>query len=559
MNRVRMSAATAAVAFGLAAAVTGAAAPAAAQAGDPIRPLKLVAPPQAAVPQIYQATQLIAQEWRKLGLTVDIQVMPQDQRSDYIWYQRDKWDATLWQMVGRPERSDPDDIIFNLFHSSTAEKGYNFVGYKNAAYDKLAEQQRVETDPAKRKSLVMEMQGLLNQDQPYLFLVYPKLTFAFSKKVWDETSVVDQPGLGIKNFWTFDRIKPVGATKDLILNVSETPVAMNPLYVSGAADSWITELLWDRLLRIGPDGLPQPWAAESYAVVNPTTIEITLRDGMTWHDGKPVTVDDVVFSFTAPQSDKVPMYKPFVANIAKVEATGPRTVRFTLKQPAASFLTSTLAKVNLVPKHVWEPILADLATKPQNVESLAAPPAIGSGPFKFVRWKQSEEVVLERNPKHWAAPLVDRWILRIIPNAEATLGMLHLGEVNFLSDFHGDPQLLVDMAKRDPSLKVVESTDIGFQFVGFNERRSPFDDIAFRKALSQVINRTLIVEAAFGGFAVAANSPVSPALAFWHDPGTDKLATGLATAQKLLKDAGYTVSGGKLHYPAGKKETLAAN
>ncbi len=100
-------------------------------AGDPIRKIELFTRPQAAQPQEFQSVQLIAQEWRKLGLDVEVKAMPWEQMSDVVWYQRDKWDTTAWQMVGRPERSDPDEIVYNLFHSSPAEKGYHFIGYVN--------------------------------------------------------------------------------------------------------------------------------------------------------------------------------------------------------------------------------------------------------------------------------------------------------------------------------------------------------------------------------------------------------------------------------------------
>ena len=101
--------------------------------------------------------------------------------------------------------------------------------------------------------------------------------------------------------------------------------AMNPLYISGATDSWITELIWDRLMRVGPDGLPKPWAAEKVTWVDPKTVDITLRQGMKWHDGKPVTIDDVIFSYQTPMGDKVPMYKPFVSRIDTVTKTGDNT------------------------------------------------------------------------------------------------------------------------------------------------------------------------------------------------------------------------------------------
>ena len=172
------------------------------QRGDVIRTLTILSRPQALQPQEFQSIQLLAQEWRKLGLDIQVQVMPWEQMSDLVWYQRDKWDMTAWQMVGRPERLDPDELVYNLFHTSTAEKGYNFVGYNNPTYDEIATAQRAETDIEKRRALVFKAQEMIAADQPIINLVHPKVSYAFNKSVWKESSVVEQAGIGIRNFWT---------------------------------------------------------------------------------------------------------------------------------------------------------------------------------------------------------------------------------------------------------------------------------------------------------------------------------------------------------------------
>lgn len=523
-----------------------------------VRKLNLYSWPQASLPQSFQAAQLIAQQWRQLGLDVEVKPLQRSQQTQLIWYDRDKWDVTMWRMVGRPERSDPDEFVYSLFHSSYAAKGYNFTGYLNPEYDKLAEQQRTLLDREQRRAVVFKLQELINRDQPYAFLVHPKYALAFNKAVFKEDSVVNQTGIGIRNIWTFVNIQPLGAQKDLIINNIEPINQTNPLYIAGAGDSWVTDLIWDRLMRIGPDGMPRPWAADKVDWVDDTTIEVTLRAGMTWHDGKPVTIEDVIYSFEAPaMGDKAPMYKPFVADIAKLEKTGDLGLRIKLKQPNTTFFTASLSKINLIPKHIWEPVMKDLMGKPENAEQLKEPPRIGSGPFKLVRWKPNEELVLERFPAHFAAPKIERWIMRIVPNAEATLGMMKRGELNFLGLFGGDPAVLTKFAAENPDIAIRSEVDIGFEFVAFNNRRPPFDDVAFRRALSLAIDRRLMVAAAWQDFAVPANSHVSPALPFWHDPAVDTLKTGLAEAKKILQDAGYRVVGGKLHYPAGKREALA--
>ncbi|MCC7425728.1 MAG: twin-arginine translocation pathway signal protein [Alphaproteobacteria bacterium] len=560
-RRYILKAGTALGAVGLLSGLPGIAS--AQQAGDRIRKIVLVARPQAADTQAYQAAELIVQAWRQLGLDIEIRAMPRPQQSELVWFNRDRWDMTMWQMVGRPERSDPDELVFNLFHSSVAARGYNFVGYVNPEYDRLAEQQRLETDEEKRRTIIRQAQEIIARDQPYFFLVFPKWTLAYDSRVWDPASIVDQKGIGIRNTWTFIQARPVGSQQDMILNTNEEVRRMNPLYISGATDSWMTELIWDRLMRIDKDGRPVPWAAESVRWVNPTRIECVIREGMKWHDGRPVTMEDIVFSFTAPALEeevggrrvqRSPNYKPFVENIKEVKATGPRTITFDLKEPQSPFLTSTLAKINLIPKHVWQPILDGLKGKPETVEQVQEERPIGSGPFKYVRWRTREEVVLERNPEHWAAPKMNRWILRIVPNQEATLGMLRRGELNFLGAYRGDPEVLVEMGKELSHIRVVSTTDMGFQFVAPNLRRKPFDDPAFRRALSTAINRTQMAQAAWNGFADPANSHVSNALPFWFNESTNWIGGDMAEARRILEQAGYRNIRGRLHYPAGVRE-----
>jgi peptide/nickel transport system substrate-binding protein len=528
-------------------------------AGDAIRPLVILAQPQSASPAEFQEAEMAAAAWKQLGLKVSVRPLPGQQFSQIVWYERQRWDMTTWQMVGRPERSDPDELTYNLFVSANIANGYNLVGLNSPEYDRLAQAQREELDLAKRQVLIRQAQELINEQQPYGFVVHPKNLVAFNSNVWDEASLKVQAGIGIRNFWTWINLKPKGAQKDVILNSVAPPTNLSPFNIPGSQGSWATELVWDRLMRIGPDGLPQPWAAESVTRPTPTTVEVVLRQGMKWHDGKPVTIDDAVFSLEAPgYGDKSPMYRPFVGNIEKVEKTGDWSLRITLKRQDAAFLVSSLAKLNLAPKHIWAPIFEDLKNKPQTAESIMEPLPIGSGPFKFVSVKLTEQIVLEANAEHWAKPSVNRWIMRIQPNIEAGLGALKGGEINFLTDYTGDPDLLRNLVKGQPVLKLAESLDIGFRFIGYNGRRPPFNDVAFRRALSAMIDREAIAEDAYGGAAVPANSWISPALAFWAAPDIAKKVPGLGNveaAKKILKDAGYVLVNGELHYPAGVKET----
>ncbi|MFL5053888.1 MAG: hypothetical protein ACJ8CC_02325 [Microvirga sp.] len=185
-------------------------------AGDPVRKIILYSDTQGAVPQSFQAAQLIAQAWRQLGLDVEVRPTARQQLSQVVWYERERWDATMWRMVGRPERSDPDELVFNLFHSSTAPRGFNFVGYKSPEYDRIAEQQRQAVDIEARKKLIREAQAIVSRDAPYAFLIHPKTLQAFNQQIWDAGSIVIQKGVGIRNFWTFVAAAPKAAQRTMI-------------------------------------------------------------------------------------------------------------------------------------------------------------------------------------------------------------------------------------------------------------------------------------------------------------------------------------------------------
>ncbi|MDQ4077413.1 MAG: ABC transporter substrate-binding protein [Chloroflexota bacterium] len=518
--------------------------------GDPVETVEVLSNVQAADPIEFETARLFVENLRQLGVPAEHVPMPWEQQADRVWYDRENWQATAWRMVGRPERMDPDEFVVNLFSSDTAESGYNFVGYTNPEYDEVAQAQRAITDPDERQPLIYEAQEIIAQDVPYIFVAHPQLPFAFRTDVWNPDSIVDAKGIGIKNTWTFIQAEPVGDEKRFILNTGDVIQAINPLFISGAADSWITELIWDRLMRVGPDGLVQPWAAESVEWEDDTNVLVTLRDGMTWHDGEPVTVEDVVFSFQATTSGEAPMYAPFGEKIENIEIVDERMLRFTLTEPWAAFETASLAKINLIPQHIWEPILEDLASKEENAESYQEEVPIGSGPYRFVGWKPSEEVILEANPDHFAAPKAEGWVLRIIPNVESALGQLRNGEINFLSEWEGDPTILAQVAEEDPNIEMVATTELGFRFFALNNRLKPFDDLAFRRAAAQLVPREAIIQNIFKGYAEPADSHVSVAIPFWHNPDLPQYEFDMEQARQILLDAGYTWDEqGQLHHP----------
>ena len=520
-----------------------------------VRELFIISEPQSSSPDEYETINLVVEAMQEAGINAVSHVIPWEQKADVVWYERDRWDMSGWQMTARPERLDPDEFTYNLFHSSLVEDGYNFVGYKNTEYDEIAENQRVTIDLEERQKLIHRTQEIIAEDAVYNFTVHPEIMVAYNNQEFDPDSITELAGLGVRNFWTYVNVVPTGNNSDIRLNSNNEIQAINPLFISGTIDSWVTELVYDRLMRMSPDGLPEPWAAESVEWLDDTSVEVVIRENMYFHDGEPVTIEDVKYSFEVPFTGQVPMYRPFVDIIEDIEVVDDQTLVFHLERPYAPFETATLAKMNIIPKHVWEPIIEGMIDQPENAESYQEEVPVGSGPFEYSHWARGDQVILTANTDHFHSPQVERWILRVVPNMEAALGMIQSGELNFLSEYIGDRQLLSQIVEQNEGLNLSTGTSLGFRFLAFNHNRPPFDDVAFRRAVVALTDRDLISQLAWRGFADDADSVISPALDFWKNTDLDYSYGGVEEARRILAEAGYEWDEeGRLLYPEGQVE-----
>lgn len=524
-------------------------------AGEAVPPIIVHSVTQAERPVEFEATRLVVENMKQLGLNVEHRAIPWAQLIDEVWFTRegdDAWQMTAWRMVGRPERSDPDEFAYNLFHSTMAAEGYNFIGYNNPEYDALAEAQRSELDIDARQDILFQAQQIIAEDVPNIYYVHPSTPQLVRTDVWDIDTVVTQAGIGIHNFWTWTQLAPLTDQKSIITSTTSFLEAFNPLYIAGDAPSRVTELLYDRLMRIGSDGLPQVWAAESVEWESDTSVVVTLRDGMLWHDGEAVTSDDVAYSIVAAQSGEAPQYAPFASNIEDIEIVDDLTVRLSLTNPSAAFETSTLSKLNLLPQHIWEPIIDDLMTQEDaNAETIQEEIPVGSGPYKMKAYDVNEYVILEANADHFSPPVAEGWIMNVLPNQESTLGQITTGEINFLWEWAGDSAILAEVAEADPGLEIFSSPSLGMQYFAFNVRYAPFDDAALRQAIAHLVPTESIINNIYKGFGVAADSYVSAPIEFWHNPDLTAYEFSIDLGREVLAEAGYTWDDdGNLLYPA---------
>jgi len=437
----------------------------------------------------YEAAKMIADSWKQIGINVDVK--PLDFTVLNLGSRSAPWDfdAFFMAMSGRTERLDPDMFIRSTAHSSeNVDKGNNRVGLSDPEYDRLTDAQRAEMDPAKRREIVLQCQDYL-EDQAVLFpLWYPTHLAAANKEKFK--GYVEIPGEILYNEWTPVMVEPL--TDDKVLKVALQHDVDN-LNVMAAVSTWnwkILRIVYDKLVRIGPDLKPVPAAAEKWEVVEPTVIDVTLRQGMTFHDGKPVTIEDIKFTYDYMMKWQPGYLKAFVEPIKEITVIDDKTIRFILHEPFAPFIPNTLGTIPILPKHIWENAVEK--NKLKSPDEWADPSLIGSGPFKFGHWKKGEEVKLEKFAKHYAPPKVDAMIQVCVGNSEAVLGALETKTADMcawdLSAAH------YEMASKMPHLQTFEIPDIGWTYMGVNTRRAPFNDKAIRHAIAQAIDYKTLVE-----------------------------------------------------------------
>lgn len=321
-----------------------------------------------------------------------------------------------------------------------------------------------------------------------------------------------------------------------------TPQYLNPLYaVASDTDTDLTHLLFSGLMRWDPEAGLVTDLASSYTVSEDQKNYIfTLRDDAHWHDGAPVTPQDVVFTIQAIQN---PEYRsPLSVSFGgvAVEATGEHTVSFTLAEPFAPFL-STLT-VGILPSHLWQGVPASSAPL-----ALINRQPVGSGPYMFKKATIDQRgtirgLVLTRNADFYrGAPFIETFTF----NFYASTGELTEAVKNKNVEGAGfipfeDAQALSE----DHDLQILNPALPQFTAVFFNQSRSSIlADDNVRAALNQATDRATLTSTALGGQATAITSPVLPTMP-GYDPAIGAVTFDAAAAATTLHDAGWTLPEG---------------
>lgn len=322
----------------------------------------------------------------------------------------------------------------------------------------------------------------------------------------------------------------------LIWHLSAEPDTLNPLTSTDAYASRIDAFLFDSLLKRNNETLAfEPQLAERWEISeDKRVLTFYLRPGVRWHDGVPVTVEDIQYSFDRIMDPKVDAahLRVYYQEIEQVRKVGPGVVQFILRRPYFMAL-NFCSGIPIVPKHLYE------NGENFNQHSQARTP-VGNGPYRFVHWKTGQSIRLERNPDYWGPkPKIKAIEFRIIPEDTVALQVLKKGGLDLagLSPIQWVRQ--TNSAKFADHFEKYKYYTPGYSFIGWNMRRPYFRDVKVRRALTHLLDRQAILRTlnfelgkiVTGPFYIEGpdyNRQVKP---YGYDP---------ALAKRLLQEAGWT-------------------
>ena len=508
--------------------------------GQPLPPLLMESYPDQ---MTVEAARIYARELGELGIQIDHKPLSFGQILGKVYGRKDL--VTAMMGFGSPEeRLDPDFYLRAIYSTGGP---YNAPHYSNPKYDKVAEAQQEETDPKKRQALIDEAQHILAEDLPSWHVCSRDAINPVNTQLFKNFKPSKALGLEVYHVAPYLALEPTGSLKEVNVGTTFRMSSAHPFTERSANGRGYLRFIYDTFLRYDGDLNVMPWAAESYKELNPTTYELKLRPNMKWHDGKPVTIEDAKFTFDYVLKWRPPFWQSFISDIKGAEIVDPSTLKVTLKQPSATFITVTLVQMALLPKHVWEKVPKQVGVKtPMEWDAPNKGGLIGSGAFKFVGFQKDVDCYIRANKDHWTGgPKIDGIHYIQASGIEQLVGGMEAGNIHIV----GDGLTLPDgkrLAKRK-EIKLLTTNSGTVVSFWLDNRKLPFNDKAFRTAMYYALPKKKIIDIALGGAGEPARrSPIPPVFASWIPKDLPGDEYDLAKARKILTDAGYKWSGGKL-------------
>jgi peptide/nickel transport system substrate-binding protein len=318
----------------------------------------------------------------------------------------------------------------------------------------------------------------------------------------------------------------------LNLRLSGEPNLLNPVLTTDVYSTQVTSTLFSGMLRLNEKLELEPDMAESYSISpDGKTYTFKLKKNIKWHDGKPFTAEDVVFTFNtiiSPKTNTVRRSNVVInGKPVRFTAIDPHTVKAELPEPFAPFLLT--AATDILPAHLLKGV--DINTSTFNRHP------IGTGPFKFQSWKTGQYIIVVKNNHYYGKKAkLDRIIFKPIPEYNAAKVALTKGTIDA---FDLNPQDL-ESIKKIPHVTVYEYEQLQYSFVGFNLYNRHLKTLQVRQAIAHGVDRNALVDAVLKGHGTVAHVPVSPVS--WAYPNKTEFTRyefNPSQSITLLESAGY--------------------
>ncbi len=314
------------------------------------------------------------------------------------------------------------------------------------------------------------------------------------------------------------------------------------------ADRSVDRLLFSGMFRIDDRGVPQPDLATSWGISRDGTIyNFSLNSKAVWHDGQPVTSDDVIFTIQMMSADDSPLPADVREFWKQIEVTrlDDRTVQFKLPEPFAPFMD--YLTFGVLPAHlVGDRTLADLLNDPFNLNP------VGSGPYRFDHLITDEGqitgVVLSAFKDFYGQrAYIDQIAFRYYPDSSAAYSAYQAGDISGIGEVSADilPKVL---SEKGLNLYTTRLPAMTLVLLNLNDPQVPFfQDVNVRKALMMGLNRQGMIDSLLAGQAIVADGPIFPGTWAYYD-GVDHYSYNPNQAIELLRGAGFTIpaSGGNI-------------
>lgn len=530
-----------------------------------VPPIRFLGPTAAYEEALFESNNIMIQNWEALGLTVE-QTLLGDVGEIIDSAAPREYEAMSFGYGGRIDRIDPNELISRPFLCDLAgPSGSNYSDYCNPAYDELVAAQASAIDEEERQQLVWQAQELQAKDMPWLTAYHNQEVYAYNSSAYG--SVVEAVVVGASNFQNFMEAEPL--TDDSVFRFASDTVwrSINPTTVeSYNQEVEIQKLVFDTLAKVLPDGTVGPHLAESWEFTDDTTLVLDLVSPATFHDGEPVTAEDVKFSYDYFKEWDVGLYINALAEIESVEVIDDETVQINLTNPSSTVLFNALSNIMILPQHIWETVVEDQGLN--HPAEWTETNMVGSGPFIVDTIVAAEAVELVRNDDFWGEPAKSEAVQAVFfGDSQGVFRALQDGTVYFHQHGSLAPDARQQVTEGDfPNLTAGVAGSVETRGVAFRmSEGSPFRDYFLRLALAHTVDKDFAVDVGNRGFADKGAGTVSPANTFWHNPNilqeNGELGTAywpqldLDRARQILTDAGYTWDDeGRLHYPSADYE-----